>query len=159
MFLLSMLWSKSPKVVEKQPPIRRIIPISTWLITMVSSFPQKKALFSFQMTLWRINGGYLLTITHWNDAEITKPASAAQGGLTLRLALAASAWKIKNNFLDTYLDTHGRGKITNPKITNPKPTCLRIYIYKYISPPPNKNFITSLPKKTSDIHSRLESFC
>lgn len=77
------------------------------------------------MTLWRINGGYLLTISHWNDAENTKPASAAQGGLT------------------SYLDTHGRGKITNPK-----PTCLRIYIYEYISPPPQKkNFITSLPKK------------
>lgn len=94
------------------------------------------------MTLWRINGGYLLTITHWNDAEITKPASAAQGGLT------------------SYLDTHGRGKITNLKITNPKPTCLRIYIYKYISPPQKKkNFITSLPKKNNDIHSRRQSFC
>jgi len=32
------------------------------------------------MTLWPINGGYLLTITNWDDAEGTKPVSAAQGG-------------------------------------------------------------------------------
>ena len=71
---------KSPKVVEKQPPIWRIIPISTWLITLVSSSPQKKGLFSFQMTLWPVNAGYLITITNWDDAEGTKPVSAAQGG-------------------------------------------------------------------------------